>query len=284
MELFGHCIALYAAAIKDGGMSHEKALEMLEEHSAKLCLTDAIRCYVTGDNVVKFGRGYSHFTDGCGMTLPFGEALKGFSSIEQTEYVHGEGYISKFADEATDFALFCRMNPEMFAPGNEDWGICVLSHLHQDVNSDTVWQYDVSICDTKNDIVRYPYTEKIVNGEQFRKDMALANIYIHRMFVEYVWNILEKELHEEEFLGRIGASFDRWYNEKMSANTKKYIDMDKRVFGATPEEMKELAKQIVATGMFANRKHLDYTAITLFQNAMVSLNPVINHMIRMQKA
>lgn len=284
MELFGHCIALYAAAIKDGGMSHEKALEMLEEHSAKLCLTDAIRCYVTGDNVVKFGRGYSHFTDGCGMTLPFGEALKGFSSIEQTEYVHGEGYISKFADESTDFALFCRMNPEMFAPGNEDWGICVLSHLHQDVNSDTVWQYDVSICDTKNDIVRYPYTEKIVNGEQFRKDMALANIYIHRMFVEYVWNILEKELHEEEFLGRIGASFDRWYNEKMSANTKKYIDMDKRVFGATPEEMKELAKQIVATGMFANRKHLDYTAITLFQNAMVSLNPVINHMIRMQKA
>ena len=284
MELFGHCIALYAAAIKDGGMSHEKALEMLEEHSAKLCLTDAIRCYVTGDNVAKFGRGYSHFTDGCGMTLPFGEALKGFSSIEQTEYVHGEGYISKFADEATDFALFCRMNPEMFAPGNEDWGICVLSHLHQDVNSDTVWQYDVSICDTKNDIVRYPYTEKIVNGEQFRKDMALANIYIHRMFVEYVWNILEKELHEEEFLGRIGASFDRWYNEKMSANTKKYIDMDKRVFGATPEEMKELAKQIVATGMFANRKHLDYTAITLFQNAMVSLNPVINHMIRMQKA
>ena len=283
MELFGHCIALYAAAIKDGGMSHEKALEMLEEHSAKLCLTDAIRCYVTGDNVAKFGRGYSHFTDGCGMTLPFGEALKGFSSIEQTEYVHGEGYISKFADEATDFALFCRMNPEMFAPGNEDWGICVLSHLHQDVNSDTVWQYDVSICDTKNDIVRYPYTEKIVNGEQFRKDMALANIYIHRMFVEYVWNILEKELHEEEFLGRIGASFDRWYNEKMSANTKKYIDMDKRVFGATPEEMKELAKQIVATGMFANRKHLDYTAITLFQNAMVSLNPVINHMIRMQK-
>ena len=284
MELFGHCIALYAAAIKDGGMSHEKALEMLEEHSAKLCLTDAIRCYVTGDNVAKFGRGYSHFTDGCGMTLPFGEALKGFSSIEQTEYVHGEGYISKFADEATDFALFCRMNTEMFAPGNEDWGICVLSHLHQDVNSDTVWQYDVSICDTKNDIVRYPYTEKIVNGEQFRKDMALANIYIHRMFVEYVWNILEKELHEEEFLGRIGASFDRWYNEKMSANTKKYIDMDKRVFGATPEEMKELAKQIVATGMFANRKHLDYTAITLFQNAMVSLNPVINHMIRMQKA
>lgn len=283
MELFGHCIALYAAAIKDGGMSHEKALEMLEEHSAKLCLTDAIRCYVTGDNVAKFGRGYSHFTDGCGMTLPFGEALKGFSSIEQTEYVHGEGYISKFADEATDFALFCRMNTEMFAPGNEDWGICVLSHLQQDVNSDTVWQYDVSICDTKNDIVRYPYTEKIVNGEQFRKDMALANIYIHRMFVEYVWNILEKELHEEEFLGRIGASFDRWYNEKMSANTKKYIDMDKRVFGATPEEMKELAKQIVATGMFANRKHLDYTAITLFQNAMVSLNPVINHMIRMQK-
>lgn len=284
MELFGHCIALYAAAIKDGGMSHEKALEMLEEHSAKLCLTDAIRCYVTGDNVAKFGRGYSHFTDGCGMTLPFGEALKGFSSIEQTEYVHGEGYISKFADEATDFALFCRMNTEMFAPGNEDWGICVLSHLHQDVNSDTVWQYDVSICDTKNDIVRYPYTEKIVNGEQFRKDMALANIYIHRMFVEYVWNILEQELHEEEFLSRIGASFDRWYNEKMSANTKKYIDMDKRVFGATPEEMKELAKQIVATGMFANRKHLDYTAITLFQNAMVSLNPVINHMIRMQKA
>ena len=66
--------------------------------------------------------------------------------------------------------------------------------------------------------------------------------------------------------------------------TKKYIDMDKRVFGATPEEMKELAKQIVATGMFLNRKHLDYTSITLFQDAMASLNPVINHMVRMQNA
>ena len=283
MEIFGHCIAAYGAYIKSG-VSHEKALEMIEEHSAKLCLTDAIRCYVTGDNVAKFGRGYSHFTDGCGMTLPFGEALKEFSSIEQTAYVHGEGYVSKFADEPTDFAMFYRMNPEMFAPGNEEWGVFVLSHLCQDVNSDTVWQHNICICDTKNDSVRYPYTGKVVDGAQFRKDMGLANIYMHRMFVEYVWNILEQEVHEEEFLSRVRASFDRWYNEKMSTNTKKYIDMDKRVFGATPEEMKELAKQIVATGMFLNRKHLDYTSITLFQDAMASLNPVINHMVRMQNA
>lgn len=283
MEIFGHCATFYGA-LRKSGVSHEKALEMLEAHSAKLCLVDAIRCYVIGDNVVKFGRGYSHFTDGCGMTLPFGEALKEFSSIEQAAYVHGEGYVSKFADEPTDFAMFYRMNPELFASGNEEWGIFVMSHLCQDVNSDTVWQHDICICDTKNNSVRYRYTGKVVDGAQFRKDMFLANIYMHRMFVEYIGRILDQELDEEEFLSRIRASFDRCYNEKMSENTKKYIVMDPRVFGATSEEMRELAKQIVATGMFKSRGHLDCTCVMLFQNAMVSLNPVINHMVRMQNA
>lgn len=280
MEIFGHCMAFYGALIRNR-VEHERALELVEEHSAKLCLTDAIRCYVLGEDVVKFGRGYSHFTDGSGMTLPFGEALKEFSDIHETEFVTGEGYVSKFADEPTDFALFIRMNPALFEKENEDWGTAVLSHLQQDVNSDTLWQHDVCICDTANNVVLYPYTGKQVDGTQFRKDMALANIYMHRMFVEYVWNMLEQEITEDEFLTRVRASFDKWYNERMSMNTKKYIDMDKRVFGATEEEMKALAKEVVSTGMFRNRKHLDYKCIQLFQDAMTSLNAMINHIVRM---
>ena len=178
MEIFGHVITFYSALRRE--FSHERAVELVEEHAAKLCLPDAIRFTVKNcDDVVKFGRGYSHFTDGCYMELPFGKALKGFKYIFYTRYNTGEGYISKFADEPTDFAKFISLNPDMFKEPNESWGVFALSHLYQDADTDNFWQRVLCTMYTKENVVHYNKTKKIVSGQKFRKDMALANIYVH---------------------------------------------------------------------------------------------------------
>ena len=281
MEVFGHQISFYGALIKNG-LSHEEALSMIREHGAKLMLVDNLRAVVTGEGVAKFGRGYSHFTDDCGMVLPFGDALKNYTSIQQTTFVHEEGYVNKFADKPTDFAKFIRMNPAMFLPENQDWGICTLAHLQQDVGSDDVWQRKVCVCDTDNDYVRYNYTGFETNGGQFRKDMAKANIYMHVMFVGYVRNVLQQKIQQEEFLEAIFESVDRWYTPEMAAATKKYFDLDPRIFTLEHEELKELAAEICATKMFKTRKQLDMASISLFEESMVSLNPVVNHLVHMK--
>lgn len=281
MEVFAHVLTEYTA-LRQNGLTHEEALECIRKHGVKMMLTDNIRCCVVGDGVAKFGRGYSHFTDGCGMVLPFGDELKGFTDIHQTEFVHAEGYVNKFADKPTDFAKFIRMNPNMFTPENELWGISVLAHLQQDVNSDDVWQRKVCTCDTDKDEVVYNFTGTKVNGKQFRDDMARANIYMHHMFVGYVRNILGVEMSEEEFLGAIFDSIDRWYNPKMAENTKKYFKLDPRIFGED-SGVKELAKEVVDSGMFLTRKQLDFTSITLFTDCIASLNPVVNHLVHLKK-
>ena len=281
MEIFGHCATFFARIIREG-IALENALKLLEEHSAKLCLTDAIRYTIRGDNVVQFGRGYSHFTDGCGMTLPFGENLKNFTNIHETTFITGVGYISKFADKPTDFARFIRMNPALFEKGNDDWGSAILSHLQQDVTSDTLYQHDISICNTADNKVTYPYTKKEVDGEQFRKAMYLTNTYIHHFFVEYIKSLTCDEFSEEKFLTSIKASFDRWYSKGMAENTKKYLNMDHRVFSATDEELKKLAEEVCSTGMFSSIEHLNSTCQSLFEDAMVNLNPMINHIIRLK--
>ena len=214
MEVFGHMTTLYGA-LRRNGVSHEGALNMIREHGIKFMLTDNIRAAVTGEGVARFGRGYSHFTDGCSMVLPFGDALKSYTNIHQTMFEHREGYVNKFADQPTDFAKFIRMNPEMFTPENQIWGIATLAHLAQDVNSDDLWQRNICSCDTDNDIVVYNYTGRVVDGDQFRKDMATANIYMHNMFVGYIHNVLDaRELEEQEFLNAVFESADRWYIKK----------------------------------------------------------------------
>ena len=183
MEGFGHVITFYAA-LRRAGISQIEAENHIKEHSAKICLTDAIRCTITGENVVKFGRGYSHFTDGCSMVIPCGEKLKTYSNIHQTKFTTGENYRSKFSDKTTDFGLFIKTNPDLFSPENDDWGIAILSHLQQDVNTDYLWLYNLCSCNVEENKVLYKNSGKIVTGETFRKDMAQVNIYIHRLFVE----------------------------------------------------------------------------------------------------
>ena len=282
MELFGHQTTLFARLLKEG-LSKEEALEFIKEHGVKMMLVDNLRPAVIGDDVAPKGRGYSHFTDGCGMVLPFGEALKGYTNIHQTTFEHGEGYRNKFADKPTDFAKFIRMNPEMFTPENQEWGIFTLAHLEQDVNSDDVWQRLVCACDTENDRVDYILTGKVVDGATFRKDMFRANIYMHTMFVGYIRNVLECDIQEQEFLEAVFASIDEWYNPVMAEPTKGYLKMDPRVFGAEHEDLGDLAKEIIASGMFRTRKQLDVITIELFENAMVSLNAVMNLMVHSRK-
>ena len=65
----------------------------------------------------------------------------------------------------------------------------------------------------------------------------------------------------------------------MAENTKKYLNMDHRVFSATNEE---LADEVVSTGMFSSIEHLKSTCHKLFEDAMVNLNPMINHIIRLK--
>ena len=48
------------------------------------------------------------------------------------------------------------------------------------------------------------------------------------------------------------------------------------------EELKELAAEICATKMFKTRKQLDMASISLFEESMVSLNPVVNHLVHMK--
>ena len=282
MEVFGHQAAFLGALLKSG-VSYIEALKLIREHGVKMMLVDNLRPTVIGEGVAPKGRGYSHFTDGCAMVLPFGEALKDFTDIHQTVFEHGEGYCNKFADKPTDFAKFIRMNPEMFTPENETWGVCALAHLQQDVNSDDVWQRLVCNCNTELNRVFYNYTGAVVDGDKFRKDMARANIYMHAMFVEYIRNMLNCDVQQNDLLNAVFISIDRWYNPTMAEPTKSYFKLDDRVFGAKHGDLSELAKEIVESKMFRTRKHLDYMSIKLFQDAMASLNPVMNLLVHSQK-
>lgn len=276
MEIFGHVITFYSALKQE--FSHERAVELVEEHAAKLCLTDAIRFTIKDcDDVVKYGRGYSHFTDGCYMKLPFGDELKAFTNISQTSYHTGEGYVSKFADEPTDFAKFISLNPDMFKEPNESWGVFVLSHLCQDVDTDDFWQRELCSTYTKDNFVHYNITNKVVDGQKFRKDMALANIYIHNIFVTILNSLYDVNVFEiKEVIEAAKTSFRRWYETAMAENTCKYLDMDIRVFATTSEELGELVQEIIDTGLFETEEQMLDMSISLLDRAIISLNSVMN--------
>ena len=279
MELFGHDIVLLATGGRHE-LTYAESLELVEKVAAPLDETDALRFYNTSEDCVRFGRGYSHFTDGCWMRLPIGKELKNYSSISQTEYHTGKGYVNKFADKPTDFALFISKNLHLFTEENKEWGMCILSHLHQDVNSDTVWQHDLCVCDTNHNKVTYVASGKEVTGKEFREDMVLTNVYMHRMFVLYTEEIFGHPINGKEFLDAVFASLDKFYSEPMATNTKRYFQMDSRVWNASEGQMKELADEIIYTGLFKNRQHLDDTTKSLFEAAVASLNPIVNHKIR----
>lgn len=276
MEIFGHVITFYSALKRE--FTHERAVKLVEEYAAKLCLTDAIRFAVKDcDDIVKFGRGYSHFTDGCHMVLPFGEALKDFTNISQTSYHTGEGYVSKFADKPTDFAKFISLNPDMFMKPNESWGVFALSHLCQDVDTDDLWQRELCTVYTKDNFVHYNITNKVVDGQKFRKDMALANIYIHNIFVTILNSMYDLNVSEiKEVVEAAKTSFRRWYEPTMADNTCKYLDMDSRVFATTSEEVSGLIKEIIDTGLFETEEQMLDMSVSLLDRAIISLNSVMN--------
>lgn len=282
MDVFGHDSTLFVT-LMENGMSKEEALRFIAEHGAKMTLVDNLRPTVIGEGVVPKGRGYSHFTDGCSMVLPFGTELKNYNDIHQTTFVHGEGYVNKFADQPTDFGMFIRMNPQMFTPENQDWGFFTLAHLEHDVHSDGVWQRELCKCDTVNDVVVYRRTGKVVDGKTFRTDMARANIFMHAMFVDYIRTQLRCDLTEQEFLDAIFASFDKWYTPEMASVSKSFFNLDHRIFAATSDEIDELVEEIIASGVFRNRNQLEGVTLRLFMSAKASLSTVMNLMVYSRK-
>ncbi len=278
MEIFGHVVTM-RAAFRRAHISSMVSDLLVREHAAKLCLTDAIRWTVRGEDVVKFGRGYSHFTDGCSMVLPYGEKLQTFTDIHQTEFFNDEGYVSKFADEPTDFGKFIRTNAAMFSTTNEAWGFCALAHLEQDVLSDSVWQHNLCRCDTTKNEVVYVKTGKIVDGKTFREDMALANIYMHNYFVEAAM-IEFGDVINEDVIDNARVSFRRFYYQGMAENTCKYLDMDPRVYGMNFEERRLLVQQLIDKGLINNEEELIEESRILYESAIACCNPLVNLFVR----
>lgn len=278
MEIFGHVVTM-RAAFRRAHVSPMLCDVLVREHAAKLCLTDAIRWTVRGDDVVKFGRGYSHFTDGCYMVLPYGEKLATFSDIHQTEFYTDEFYKNKFADEPTDFAKFICINSAMFSTSNEAWGISALVHLQQDVSSDSLWQHNLCRCDTAKNEVVYVKTGKIVDGKTFRDDMALANVYMHNYFVEAALAELGDVINEAT-LEEAKQSFRRFYYQPMAENTCKYLDMDPRVFGMSLEERNALVGELIERGLVTSEQELLDESMCLYEAAVACCNPLINLFVR----
>ena len=278
MEIFGHVVTM-RAAFRRAHVSETISDVLVREHAAKLCLTDAIRWTVRGDDVVKFGRGYSHYTDGCYMVLPFGEKLKTFTDIHQTEFYTNEFYRNKFADEPTDFAKFIRINAPMFSVTNEAWGLCALVHLQQDVASDSVWQHNLCRCDTANDQVVYVKTGKVVDGKTFREDMALANVYMHNYFVEAALGEFEDVINDAT-LEEARQSFAKYYYQGMADNTGRYLEMDPRVFGMSYDQRQELVAELIEKGLVNSEEELLTETITLYETAIACCNPIVNLFVR----
>lgn len=278
MEIFGHVVTM-RAAFRRAHVSAMLSDVLVREHAAKLCLTDAIRWTVRGDDVVKFGRGYSHFTDGCYMVLPYGERLKNFTDIHQTEFYTQEGYTSKFADEPTDFAKFIRINSAMFSVSNEAWGICALAHLQQDVSSDSTWQHNLCRCDTNKNEVVYVKTGKVVDGKTFREDMALANVYMHNYFVEASMAEFGDVINDER-IDEARQSFRKFYVQGMAENTCRYLEMDPRVYGMDYAERSALVGELIERGLITCEDEILDESMALYEAAIACCNPLINLFVR----
>lgn len=251
----------------------------------KKCVTDAIRYAVrpeeTCPDVVKFGRGYSHFTDGCGMKLPIGEELRNFSNISQTQYIHKSGYVSKFADEPTDFGLFYCLNSHLFEHENLIWGLAILSHLQEDVASDITWQHNLCRCDTKAGTVTYTASGRMVDGKQFREDMGLADIWMHRYMrlkfeVEYGDKISQDWINQY-----VCGSYYLGYPEGMAKNSCNYLNMDERVFEDSSENADEIIRILIERGLIKNEEQLLKESEELFLSAIGSCATLVNHLIRL---
>lgn len=282
MELYGHAITFYYALREF--VPKSRAEELVKQHTAKLCLTDAFRNLVRptaeDPDIVKFGRGYSHFTDGCGMRLPIGEELKNITNITETQYVTGKGYRNKFADQPTDFRLFHEMNPHLFE-GDFIWGLAVQSHLEQDVGSDKMWQHNLCLCDTEKDEVQYVLTETKVTGKMFRDDMVLANIWCHRFFREMVKEKYGDEITQEWLNEFVIPSFYMAYPIGMAANTAGYLNMDARVFDDSDESSAEIVNTLISHGLIVSELDLEHETQKLFFGAVANCNALVNHLVRM---
>lgn len=285
METFGHVTSFYYA-MRKAGLSKEESSNLVLKHSAKLCLTDSIRYTVKPiddkDTVVKFGRGYSHCTDGCYMVLPFGDTLKQFTNIHQTRFYTSNGYYNKFADEPTDFATFIQINSQMFEKENEEWGLCALAHLQQDVGSDTTWQHNLCICDTTNDKVVYVNTNKTVNGKKFRQDMSLANILFHQYIITRIYSEFGDNITQDWLNKYPCQSFLNNYEESMAKNTCGYLNMDSRVFESNySDSSKELFNKLITDSSLIST---DYQLIEefdlLFNDAVAACNLLVNKFAR----
>lgn len=285
MELCGHAWGLYRSLRPY--CSHERASEIVKAIIPKLVLPDTVRYLVRpteeadGKDIVKFGRGYSHFTDGCAMRLPIGDELKSCSGITETMYLHRNGYRNKFADEPTNFDMFFRCNTHMFTIENLIWGLAVLSHLQQDVATDTTWQNNLCQCDTGKNEVLYVHTGRVVTGKEFREDMAIANVWFHRYFRQMIMSEFGDNLTQEWLEQNVCEAFYEAYSEGMATNSCKYLKMDPRVFDDSEEVAEELIATLKERGLISCEADLKRESDMLIGSAVGSCATLVNHVIRL---
>lgn len=279
MELCGHVLGLFRALRPF--YSFERTNELISEIAPKLVLTDTIRCLVKPTEqhpeVVKFGRGYSHCTDGCAMRLPINDELKKFSNITETEFVYNPAYVSKFADEPTDFQRFFEINSRLFQNGNESWGLAVLAHLQQDVATDITWQHNLCKCDTSKGKVTYTISGRIVTGKEFREDMVIANIWFHRYFRQIIKSEFGDDITQEWLNKNVCKSFYEAYPDGMADNSCQYLRMDRRVFDDSEEVDDSLIDILIEHGLINCKDDLKREADILIGSAVGSCATLVNY-------
>lgn len=282
MELYGHAAAFYYALREY--LPKESAEHLVKLQVAKLSLTDTIRYLVrktaSHPEIVNFGRGYSHFTDGCGMRLPIGETLKTLECIDRTDMVADEDYVSKFADKPTDFKLFFELNLHLFGD-NITWGLAVLAHLNQDVGSDAMWQHNLCRCITAKNEVVYVLSGRTVTGKEFREDMALANIWCHRFFNKLIKERFGDEITQSWIDENVCQAYYQAYSEGMAKNSCKYLAMDEGVFSESDEIANGVIKTLIQHGLIRSESNLELEAKKLFYGAVAACNSLVNHLARL---
>lgn len=284
MELCGHVLGILKALRPY--CSFEVASKLIKFIIPKMVEPDTIRCLALPTEqhpeIVKYGRGYSHCTDGCAMSLPIGDELKNFRGITTTKYLHKDGYVNKCADEPTNFELFFSYNQRLFAGDELIWGLAILAHLQQDVASDTTWQNNLCECEPQNKRVTYKHSGRVVTDKQFRDDMKLANVWFHRYFRLKIREEFGDEITQEWLNEFVCQAFYEDYSESMAENSCSYMNMDPRVFDDSEETANALIEEFVEKGLISCEADLKKEADMLIGSAVGACAVLVNHLVRLQ--
>lgn len=295
MDLFGH-VATTSYALLNAGMGYKALKDFLRNNAAKLCLTDTIRCKLVSseEGFVKFGRIYSHFTNGAGIYFPINEELKEGCFSPDDLCLNSEAYVPSIADGPTDFTRFIETNPHIFTKANQLWGLCILTHLNQDVASDKVYQHltadfgeaefgNVLIhgaFEAKDKRVTYKLTRKEVSGTTFRQNIARGCILFHHYMVQQLINNFA--IAPYNLIHETCTSFDEAYDTKMAESAKGYIRPNPLWFSDIDESgnsIVQIENEMIESGFCETSEQLNALWEMLLAEAIVACNPLLNEVV-----